>query len=78
MHKELILAKIFFQYFAKHPNQFINVSNLKFGSTWACICEIQLHMASITDDVIVSWDIPSFQELLITQINASISCTVLK
>ena len=33
--------------------QFINISNLKFGSTWACIYEIELHMASIIEDVIV-------------------------
>ena len=33
--------------------QFINVSNLKFNSTWACICEIKFHMAFIIDYVIV-------------------------
>ena len=31
-------------------NQFINVSNLKFGNTWACIGQIELHIASITED----------------------------
>ena len=35
-------------------NQFINVRNLKFGSTWACIYGMELHMASMTEDVIVS------------------------
>ena len=35
-------------------NQFINVCNLKFDITWAFINEIGLHMASITDNVIVS------------------------
>ena len=40
--------------------QFINICNLKLGSTWACICEIELLMTSITEGVIVSWDIHTF------------------
>ena len=47
-------------------NQFINVSNLKLDSTWVCVYEIELHMASIIEDVKVSWDIPSLQELSVT------------
>ena len=35
-------------------NQLINICSLKFGSTWAWIYEIELHMASITEDVIIS------------------------
>ena len=34
-------------------NQVINISNLKFDNTWACIYEKELHMASIIEDVIV-------------------------
>ena len=45
-------------------NQFINVRNLKFGNTWACICEMELHMTSITEDVTVPWDTPSLHEYL--------------
>ena len=50
--------------------QFINASNLTFGSTWACICEIELHMASIGEDVLVSSLYTFMQDLSVTQINA--------
>ena len=35
-------------------NHFINVCNLKFGSIRACTNEIELHMAAIAENVIVS------------------------
>ena len=46
------------QQHSRLTNQSNNVSHLKVGSTWACICEIKLHMASIIEVVIISWDIP--------------------
>ena len=51
-------------------NQFINVSNPKFGSTWTCIREIELHMASITEDVIVSLEYNFIAGVICYTINA--------
>ena len=34
------------------------------------MCKIKLHIASIMEDVVVFWDIPSLQELCVTHINA--------
>ena len=51
-------------------NKFLNDSHLKFGSTWACTYEIELHVDSIREDAIAPWDIPSLQELSVTQFDS--------
>ena len=40
--------------FTQLTNHFVNVCNLNFGSTWACIYETELHMVSTSEDVMVS------------------------